>query len=68
MYHIKMTETLHCQSGEAWKKRSAEMESSNKNYLIRINNLFHEKDDLELPLKSERNTDTIGCCLTLKGE
>ena len=56
MHDIDMAEVLHRQSREAWERRSAEMEATNKKYLIRINKLFDEKDALGLALKAERNT------------
>ena len=49
-------EILHRQSKEAWEKRSVELEAANKKYLVKINELFTEKDALELGLKTKRNT------------
>lgn len=59
-------ETLHRQSREAWEKWAAELEASNKKYLVTINEMFKEKDQLKLALdtvlaelKGERGTALV---------
>lgn len=43
IHDCKKLKTLHRQSQEAWEIRLATMESSNQQYLIKINELLKEK-------------------------
>ena len=48
-------EVLHRQSREAWERRSAELESTNKIHLVRLTELLDKKEALRLTLMDERN-------------
>lgn len=52
MNDIQLAETLHRQSQEAWEKRSAQLKSSNKQYLLKISDLLHKKTNWQLALNT----------------
>ena len=60
-------EILHRQSREAWERRSTELESANKRYLIRLTKLLDEKGALMLALTDEMNTALL-MAVQLRGE
>ncbi|XP_057246748.1 uncharacterized protein LOC130589494 [Beta vulgaris subsp. vulgaris] len=49
-------EVLHQQSKLAWEKRSADLESQNKTYLLQLTEMLDERASLERFLMDERNS------------